>query len=323
MSSRLILHIGANKTGSSAVQSFLRLNVKSLRSLGYRVPDRELGLSDKVTGEQVFAMQGLFNRGDRAGLVVKIKLLMQAAERSVIISAENLSNGQNFQFFNQALDGIDCKVILYIRRQDELLTSSWQQWNSKREVDFNGWLILALQRIGHWQRCIDGWESVVGAGNVTVRPYQRSDLVNADVVDDFVCLLGLPEPVHEFVKPPSLVNPSYTDAITPLVSGSKFLFDGEHDNRFYEMVADLTGEAFVTQQKVSLLSRVQREKLIEFYRPQNEAICRKYFPGRARLFEAVDHSKYDYLTPDELTKRQMEFLASLIFGLYKKTKPDE
>jgi len=320
MSARLILHIGANKTGSSAVQSFLRLNVKSLRSLGYRVPDSELGLSDKVTGEHVFATQTLFNRADRAGLANKIALLMQAAEPTLIISAENLSNDSNFQFFDQALDGLGCKVILYIRRQDELLTSSWQQWNSKREVDFNAWLILALQRLGHWQRCIEGWESVVGAGNVTVRPFQRSDLVNADVIDDFVSLLGLSNPLPDFIKPPSLVNPSYSDVITSLASGSKFLFDSAHDSKFYDMVANLTGEAFVAQQKVSLLSRAQREKIIEYYRPQNEAICRQYFPGRPRLFEEVDHSKYEYLTSEEMTKRQLEFLASLIFGLYKKTQ---
>lgn len=320
MSSRLILHIGANKTGSSAVQSFLRLNFKTLRSLGYRVPDRELGLTDKITGEHVFATQGFINRAEPTGLAGKLASLMQAPESTVIVSAENLSNGQNFQYFNPALQGLNCKVILYIRRQDELLTSSWQQWNSKREVDFNAWLILALQRLGHWKRCIDGWESVVGAGNVMLRLFQRSDLVNADVVDDFISLLGLPDPIPDFLKPDSLVNPSYSDVITPLVSGSKFLFDSEHDGKFYDMVGELTGDAYVAQQKISLLSRAQREKIIEYYRPQNEAICRKYFPGRPRLFEAVDHSKYEYLTADELTKRQLEFLASLIYGLYKKSR---
>ena len=58
MDSRLILHIGANKTGSSAVQEFLRLNVAALRKLNYIVPDRELGTSDRVTGEHVFALSG-------------------------------------------------------------------------------------------------------------------------------------------------------------------------------------------------------------------------------------------------------------------------
>ncbi|MGO8858403.1 MAG: hypothetical protein ACLQO1_22245 [Steroidobacteraceae bacterium] len=282
------------------------------------MPDRELGVSGQVTGEHVFALQSLFNRSDRAGLAAKITPLMQAEGKAVIVSAENLSNGLNFQFFSQVLRGIDCKVVLYIRRQDELLTSSWQQWNSKREVDFNAWLILALQRLGHWQRCIEGWESVVGAGNVITRVFQRSDLVKGDVVDDFVSLLPLQEPAPDFVRSTSLVNPSYSDVITPIVSGSKFIFEHEHDNKFYDMVSKLTGDAFVAQKKVSLLSPAQREKIIEFYRPQNEAVCSRYFPGRPRLFDAVDHSKYEYLAGDELTRRQMEFLASLIFALYKR-----
>ena len=80
---------------------------------------------------------------------------MSSGARAVLISAENLSNGANFQFFNKILPSMDCKVILYIRRQDELLTSSWQQWHSKVETDINAWLILALQQYGHWLRCID------------------------------------------------------------------------------------------------------------------------------------------------------------------------
>jgi hypothetical protein len=318
MDARLILHIGANKTGSSAIQAFLRLNSKQLNTLGYLIPDKELGTSDRITGEHVFAFQDMINRSDRPMLESKFQNLLNSDSKVVIASAENLSNRANFQFFKNILTAVNCKVILYIRRQDELLTSSWQQWNSKREKDFNAWLILALQRLGHWRHCIEGWEKVVGAGNVIIRIFQTADLVNGDVVDDFVSVIGLTDRMQSFVRDGRLVNPSYSDLITPIVSGSKFIFAGEHDNEFYDMVGKLTGEYYTSQKKISLLSPQQRDSIIEYYRLENENLCKTYFPNRPRLFANVEHSKYDYLSRDELTQRQMQLLATLIFAMYKR-----
>lgn len=320
MGPRLILHIGASKTGSSAIQDFLRLNCKALRDLGFLVPDRELGLTGHVTGEHVMAFQEYFNHSNKTGIEAAMQALAQAGAGAVVMSAENLSNANNFQFFANALRGMPCKVIIYVRRQDEFLTSSWQQWYSKVETDLNAWLILALQRFGQWLRCIDGWESVAGAGNVTVRVFQKSDLINGDVVDDFVGQLGLAGPLPDFARSTTLVNPSYSDIITPIVSGSKTIFTDAHDNGFYQLVGKLTGDRYVKQKKVSLITPQQRDKIVEFYRPQNEAICRKYFPGRPRLFEAVDHSKYDYLNPVEMTRRQLEFLASMIYATHSRDR---
>ena len=213
---------------------------------------------------------------------------------------------------------LDCKVILYIRRQDDLITSSWQQWYSKKATDFDAWLPYAMQTMGHWQKCIEGWETVVGAGNVIVRVFQRSDLVNGDVVDDFLSLLSLGDMEPPFIKSPSVVNPSYSDIITPIVSGSGFIFSNEHDNGFYSMLEKLTGGYYVNAKKVSLISREQRECLVSSFQEENELVCRKYFPGRLRLFEATDHAKYEYLSSEELTRRQLQFLTSLVFAMYKK-----
>ena len=318
MAASLILHIGANKTGSSAVQTFLRLNHASLRAADVLVPDKELGTSNKITGEHVFAFQQLLSHEKRAELASKLNLLVNAGSSRVVCSAENLSNGAHYQYFAKALQQVDCKVILYIRRQDELLTSSWQQWSSKREVDFEAWLVLALQRLGHWQRCIDGWEATVGPGNVIVRIFQKSDLRNGDVVDDFIECAQLSEPSDGFKRSTDIVNPSYSDLITPIVSGNEFIFSSEHDNRFYSLVGNLTGSHYVSQKRVSLISKAQREKIVEFYRQQNEHICKRYFPNRPRLFDPVNHDKYDYLTSEELVRRQLGFLCSLMFALAKR-----
>jgi len=59
----IVLHIGANKTGSSAIQRFAQKNRASLLNRGFAIPDRTLGWSDKVTGEHVFTLQSWISNG--------------------------------------------------------------------------------------------------------------------------------------------------------------------------------------------------------------------------------------------------------------------
>jgi hypothetical protein len=260
MDPKLIIHIGANKTGSSAIQNCLRLNWPLLRDLEYLVPDRELGVSERVTGEHVFALQRFVNQSDTAGLQRAMSNLLKVSGKAkIVFSAENLSNEGNFGLFGKVLREVPCKVILYIRRQDDLLMSSWQQWQSKIETDLHAWIISALPRLGHWLQCIEAWEDSVGQGRV---------------------------------------------------------------DAFYDVVEKFTSDYYMTKQnkkRLSLITPQQRERIIDYYAKENDAIRVKYFPGRHELFDAVDHSKYEYATQDELIRRQLGFLAAMIYSLAKKS----
>lgn len=315
-----VLHIGANKTGSSAIQNFMRLNVEKFSDLGYYIPDRKLSKATGVTGEHVFALEDMFRRNDKSGLLDKFGELKEwAGDRTTLISAENLSNLGRSNFFDEIGKKYSLKVILYIRRQDELLTSSWQQWFSKVEQDFQAWLVLALQRIGHWERIVKAWEEICGKGNMRVRIFDRSEFIDGDIMADFLDCLNLSDQRADFsFEVGKQINPSYTDVITPLVSGNRAIFQDANDSEFYKIVADLTQDSYSKGKKVSLMSRAQRETVVKFYQGQNERIRREYFPGRQRLFKAIDHSKYDYLSKDEMHEHQLRFLTHMIYGLYKK-----
>lgn len=316
---KLKLHIGASKTGSSAIQAFMRINRDYFDKQGFCIPDRLLELSDKITGEHVFALESLINNPDKSLLKGAFDYLDRSLKKSknLLISAENLSNMGRHQNFDGVLDAFDTEVILYIRRQDDLLASAWQQWHSKIESDFNAWLIKGMRQYGHWDRIIQNWESVVGAGNVKVRVFERSSMVEGDLLRDFLDCLGLDPKTDDTQFDVGTVNPSYSDIITPLVAANRSIFEDANDNKFYKMVGDLTGKAYVEKQKVSLLTAEQRESLVFFYRDINQRVCENYFPGRPRLFSPVDHSKYSYITRDELIDRQLQFLTHLIYSSQK------
>lgn len=311
-----VVHIGSGKTGTSSIQKFLASNHDVLEMNGYVVPDKDLSRGGVVTGEHVWAIEefrkSAKSNADPIERLSKLEAL-SGNDDTVIISAENLSNLGSHLLLKEALKGKSAKAILYIRRQDEFLMSAWQQWYSKLEVDVNAWIIKALRQFGHWDRIIYQWEEVVGKGNVYPRIFGKEDLEGGDVVRDFCSALGLPTEGMNFGG--GSENPSLDDVITDLTTGGNGLFTGAHDNEFFNLVLRLTGDYYTSKSKVSLISKDVRDSIDFYYRDINRRVCENYFPGRTHLFSAVDHSKYRYLSDEDMLNEKLKFLTKMIFEI--------
>lgn len=323
MARPIILHIGASKTGSSAIQKFMAKNRSVFVANGYAIPDRLLDWSDAVTGEHVFALQELISSPDASQITKKFKELdenLNDPNAKILLSAENLSNMGQHVHFQEALRGFSPSVLLYIRRQDDLLTSAWQQWHSKIENNFDDWIIKGIMQYGHWDRVISAWETVVGDGNVKVRVFNSADFVDGDLLRDFLSSIDFQGDLGQFDFNIGNVNPSFSDIVTPLVSGNRDIFENAHDSTFLKKLIDMTGSAYTEGKKVSLLRRRQRESILHYYSNINQRVCAKYFPGRPRLFPVVDHDKYRYLSSDEMRSEQLRFLTHLIYKIAQKVE---
>ena len=316
--SKLILHIGAGKTGSSAIQRFLQRNHLELKKAGVIIPDRNLELGPQISGNQVFRIQDLLDHGC---LAEALQVLIKSVEvgSTVVVSAENLSNPHVHEHLLDLSASISIEAIIYIRRQDDLLASAWQQWHAKTSTDPHAWLLDAVQTYGRWADVAEGWLSVVGDRGLKVRVFERNSLVEADLFSDFLDACGLNR-LRSVVETKGFdsVNPSYSDIITPLVAGNRQIFKDAHDNSFFHMVGELTGSSYTTGPKVSLFTADQREAIVRHYAAQNEAVRHRFFPDRTQLFEPIDHSKYHYLSTTELHSQQMRFLTEMVTGLYRK-----
>lgn len=318
MKADFVFHIGANKTGSSAIQHFIRNNLQLLEDHDFLVPDRELTWTERITGEHVFALQTLFNtRATPDDLLKVFKSLKDSSENdgTILLSAENLSNPGSPQWFTEVCKAYSCKVILYIRRQDDLIASSWQQWHSKGERDFDAWLLRGVRTIGHWETIIQRWEALVGKGNVDIRIFERQEFPDGNIMADFLVALGIDPDKVDADYSGTNINPSFSDMMTPLVAANPGIFEGPHDNRFYKLVQNLTGTTYSTGPKISLMTPKQRDFIVETFENQNRRVCADHFPGRARLFKMVDHSKYRYLSREELLEEQLQFMTRMIFEI--------
>ena len=319
---KIILHIGAGKTGSSAIQNFLSLNVDALRKEGIIVPDGDLKLTGEIRGNHVPLMQKLLAKPDsgRQELEAAIRDIQErTSDATILISAENLvaQTAAPSMFEGLAKDH-DIEVILYIRRQDDLLLSSWQQWHSKVLDDFWAWLIAVVGSTADWQAYLIRWEKVVPRDRIKVRIFDRTQLESGDVIPDFFKLLGLSTPLEAFTRPEREANPSFADVVMDLVKGNKNIFRDAHDNRFQEFLHDVTGERFVKNSKESPLTSAQRRAIVARYAASNLWVQRTYFPEKTEgLFRPIQDS--DYFQPDSKTtiRRQLSFIVAIVFGLYR------
>jgi hypothetical protein len=324
MSKKLIVHIGANKTGSSAIQRFLSMNNLALRAEGVTVPDNRFRVADQIPGFHVFGFQRLLKSPleGRKQLEDAIDAVDAAYPEAtaILLTAENLAaNPAAPSLFQDLVKTYDTEVIIYIRRQDEFILSSWQQWHSKISTDFWSWVISVVGKLGNWRTYLENWETVIPRDKITVRIFERSKLEGGDVIADFYGMLGISKPLSAFAYPESTVNPSFSDAIMDLVKGNELIFRNVHDNDFYKFVVEMTGDKYMKTSRQSSITFPQRQSILRRYKQQNDWVRKAYFPDiEGELFSPPRERDYDYVSPDDITQQKFEFLVSTLYQMYKR-----
>ncbi len=277
---RLTIHIGAGKTGSSAIQLFLKENISRLADDGILVPAEDLEPSGRYTGNHVWFFDGLrqsrFQPGDTRVLEL-LDVLSSSTGNSVkqiVLSAENLSNPIGWhQLFTTVSKKHELEIVLYIRRQDDFLLSAWQQWYCKQSDDFWSWLTRCVGVMGNWRLPLEDWEKVVPHENIHVKIYDRQQLISNDVVHDFCQYLNTTAPLK---YSEAEVNPSFNAGVLDLMTGNTALFTSIHDNGFFRFVEDMTGNAHAARRGKSFISYEQRMAILSRYEQSNRWVREKY-----------------------------------------------
>ncbi len=319
----LTIHIGASKTGSSAIQAFLARNRDWLRERGIVVPDNAMADEPEVEGHHLwyFAQATEKPAQSAAELAEKIEALFaKDGVRQVVLSAENLSDrkDEELRCFADVVRRYETEVVVYLRRQDDWLLSAWQQWRAKTEPDLQAWLEASVGVWGNWRALLERWERVVGRERIHVRLYDRAKLVNGDVVADFEQFLQLDEAVPDN-PPEKSPNPSFNEAIVSLIPGSG-LFEYENDNAFYAFLESTLGDVAYKRSNESALTYEQRLEILERYEESNGWIRERYFAGEdvpETLFELPRPDQYRVPSESELIREQIQMLYRLAFELHK------
>ena len=301
----LYIHIGTPKTGSSAIQAFLRQNQHVLEEKGVYYP-RFPFRYDYVLRNR----NGYFLRGERLGsrhpdFVEGMRLIGEAFEKypNIILTEEGIWY-ETRKWHNQLSDIMrkkryDVKIIVYIRRQDEYVLSRWNQFIKSyfykyrdRKTDdaiWENYLQRALKdsKLNYFTT-LKRLEEIYGEGNVLVRRYDRSYFSGGkSICADFLQTIGL-EQTDEYTDAEVAVNPS----LSPNTAEIQRILNTVVINQAEENVDDvlllrdlLLSYSGLSRENYpcSMFSEEEAEEFMKHYHKGNCKVAKKYF-GEEELF---------------------------------------
>jgi len=294
---RAFLHIGAEKTGTSSLQQFFRLNRKKLKSasiLYSEVAGAESHTALAAAAEAIGKFDDLrILRGLKSDEAVRefrgrlsqalTEEALSAGCENVIFSSEHLSSRlisiPEIETLANMLRRMaeSITVVVYLRRQDDFLCSTY---STDVKSGFTGPMTIPGEGIRqsryNYYALLERWTAVFGRQNIVCRIYEKSRLKNGDLVDDFAELIGLP--VGDAYERPARINESLDVAALEFLR----LFNAKVPKLKDDSLNPARGNIVQTLQKIShgpgpTLPEAQLGEFMRFFERSNRKVALEYF----------------------------------------------
>lgn len=200
---RIILHIGVYKTGTTAVQNFLSRNRSALAQRGVLYPESftrfdahhplpwALGVGHRDKDTSV--------RPDEVVRAIMQEAVSAKADTVILSSEEfiNLEATERLPKLKRLFDGHAIEILIYLRRQDSLLLSTYGQHVRMYSIRFSGTIsdfLLKhsnfLNKYNYWQT-LQRWARVFGSDAMRIKLYDQARFPEGNIVEDFADTLGI------------------------------------------------------------------------------------------------------------------------------------
>lgn len=228
---RVCIHVGAPKTGSSAIQYFLRNNRSKLEKCGYFYPEHRTDKNNVSGGHAELGSAVISGDLEKAAAVVEEWLAEAKARKlTLLISSEALYG--RISEIQELFSGHDVQILAYFRNPVEALVSNHNQ-SIKRHFGQMPLADFLEQRATSNHRGVNGevffdWVKSFGPESVRVRPYIPGLFVRDRIEYDFLDMLGVRGfSARSFRLERRLINTSYTSGALELKRLLNFVLDPE------------------------------------------------------------------------------------------------
>lgn len=198
---RLLIHIGATKTGSTTIQHFLENNRAALLRGGVYVP--EVGLfwqevrPHKQAGHAQFVPEAMQGKKDLKMHLEAAQALCNGNIHTVILSSEAYFLNDNAVELARHFSDYDVEMLTYLRRQDDWANSQYAEFvagGAVGRVDqpIDEWLKTdkTRDRLDYYAR-MRLWETVIPKSKIHIGIYDRKTLLEGDIISDFLAMAEL------------------------------------------------------------------------------------------------------------------------------------
>jgi hypothetical protein len=189
--------VGTHKTGSTSIQSFMHDNCAELARRGLLYP--RIGLENGAHHRLAWATGTGAHEADAALLDDAFSSIEREADRAncsrILVSSEEFESTHDLHLLAPLRDRFDVRIVIYLRKQDHLLESTYNQHVRQYDKRFDGSIYqLALKYNFHnhfnYRRLVERWEAEFGRDKILVRPYGTAH-VQRDVRQDVLSLVGI------------------------------------------------------------------------------------------------------------------------------------
>ena len=295
--SKVYLHIGMPKTGTSALQMFLPKNNEILHKYGFDYPLMPFRFKNVGPRRNAHFLT-LWKEKDPAPewkkgfSVVKESLTKY---ENVILSDENIWTQQRKENFWEEVTagmsaiGAELVVIVYLRRQDEQVESNWNQkvkdQKTRIELSFADFMEQGGYRYMPFQygNALDRISSYVGREHLVVRVYEKQQFVAGNLFADFLDVLGLGFS-DEYLPPDFTANVRLPNSAVEIKRMINSAYRDEDVPDFYrDIISRVFGMKSIQEmpeRDTSMFSREQRESFMKEFEEGNTYVAREYL-GRS------------------------------------------
>ena len=273
----LTLHIGMPKTGTSAIQRYLFVNREKFSDKGLYIPETATKKASLTSAHHKLA-QSLYQKdADLKVWDTLVREIEQIKVQRILVSSEAFFNCSSLGKLNYIREIFPGKIsgIIYIRRPDIFIHALYMQYirGEVSTVPFNDF--IQRHTPDKFKLRIELWKKFLGDDNLIIRPYEKQQWVNNDIMDDFLehinfeidsletpetnpCWVSLNPICVEILR---YINEKYKDDI------DKLNFIRSAINKF-NISTTLKGYSFYTAS--------QRDEIIKSFEPFCSSIAKNY-----------------------------------------------
>lgn len=333
MKKTIFIHIGPHKTGTTTIQSNLYLNENVLLSSGVLCP--KSGRTSKTTAANhnlAWELRKKKNsrfdkdKGTWSDFIDEVKSHPWISK--VIISSEDFSllSTSQIEEIRKKTINYNVKVIIYLRRQDEALQSTWVQqikFFPKLTNPFSEWVEMNDYQAKNlnYLKIIKNWENIFGRKNIILRLLDPNSF-QGTLFSDFLKLCNIQiENIKE--GPKKNVSPG-AKTIEAIRLFKIKIFPQLPSNHKWQFIVWKIIEFGNTKgwnnKRINFLDTELSKTIMDKYKEPNRYINEKYFnkngnlfPNTIKKFDEVDNFQFT-----DFSKNEVVELFSFILQEYGK-----
>lgn len=186
-----IIHIGRHKSGTSALQKALQRNYDVLRDQGFLYPRdcRSEPAHHRISSHFLPAGRRHFTLEETRRAVRRLRREAAPFDGTVVLSSEGFQNCAPADL-TRLFPASKTHVVVYLREQFAYAQSAYAQavQGGKYSKTFDDYL---TEFRANYVNFLAKWKNTFAPQQLTVRLYDRTALLNGDVVDDFLSICGI------------------------------------------------------------------------------------------------------------------------------------